>query len=147
VEAHERIVAMAGVFRTLSRRRGVAVALGGLVLVLGSATGAGFLASSGAATKRAPSLHVASLLPRTTIPTAPPTTTTTTTTVLPNAAPSGSPRVQSGAPAAAPQAPATEIIVCESPNTTDSNGVQTGGETAYRAPAGTPPPVGCHLYG
>jgi hypothetical protein len=134
---------MVRVFQTLSRRRGVAVALGGLVLVLGSATGAGFLASSGAATKRAPSLHVASLLPRTTIPTAPPTiaTTTTTTTVPPPAAP----RVQSGTPAAAPQAPATEIIVCESPNTVDSNGVQTGGETAYRAPAGTPPPVGCHL--
>jgi hypothetical protein len=138
---------MVRVFQTLSRRRGVAVALGGLVLVLGSATGAGFLASSGAATKRAPSVHAASLLPRTTIPTAPPTTTTTTTTttVVPNAAPSGSPRVQSGTPAAAPQAPATEIIVCESPNTVDSNGVQTGGETAYRAPAGTPPPVGCHL--
>jgi len=136
---------MAGVFRTLSRRRGVAVALGGLVLVLRSATGAGFLASSGAATKRAPSLHVASLLPRTTIPTAPPTTTTTTTTTT--VPPPAAPRVQFRTPAAAPQAPATEIIVCESPNTTDSNGVQTGGETAYRAPAGTPPPVGCHLYG
>jgi hypothetical protein len=135
---------MAGVFRTLSRRRGLAVALGGLVLVLGSATGAGFLASSGAATKRAPTLHVASLLPRTTIPTAPPTTTTTTTTTT-TVPPPAAPRVQSRTPAAAPQAPATEIIVCESPNTVDSNGVQTGGETAYRAPAGTPPPVGCHL--
>jgi hypothetical protein len=53
--------------------------------------------------------------------------------------------VSSSPPAAAPPpAPTSEIIVCESP-IIDQNGVRTASETVYRAPAGTPPPSGCHL--
>jgi hypothetical protein len=149
-------VRMAGSSKFFSGRVGAAIA--GVVLVVGVGVGAAFALSSGGPTR-----HPASVRSSGTVPTTAAATTTTsaaaptTTAAVPN--PSGSDgsggataqggsraAATGGAPAAAPaQAPpAEEIIVCVSPNQTNG-GVQTGSETAYRAPAGTPPPPGCHL--
>ena len=143
------------------RRRWVA-ALVGLAIVGGAGTAAALVSSAANDGHRGPVAQITHVAPATIGTTQPAPTTTTagpTTTTAPTdgtaAAPSrprgpASPPGHSegaaivGSAPSPPAPPSEEIIVCESP-TVDQNGVITSSQRAYRAPAGTPPPPGCHL--
>lgn len=137
---------MGQIARFFSHRRRMAAVVVGLIVVIGAGIGAVVLTSPGRterpfvkASRNAPS----------------PAPVTTTSTIAAPTVPAVDPGPSPSAPpleltdqrpgSPPPSAVAAEvIIVCDSP-VIDENGYETSSSYAYRAPAGTQPPPGCHL--